>query len=292
MKLTPEDLNIICDAAEKAAKTAGQFIGTKVNTELSVEKKTGHGSLAAQVVTEVDIQAQNLILQELDPIIHKYDLAVLAEESAPDDTRFEKNYFVCIDPLDGTLAFTEGLPGYAVSIALVSREGEPLVGVVYDPVNMILYKAVKEQGAFRNGEPWLPKRSGSSDSTLKLYLDRSFVEKPVFKSGISILRDSLSIHGMDKVEVEAYAGAVINAIRVMESSNAAYFKLPKPGQGGGSIWDFAATACMASELGLVGRSYDGSNLELNRKDSTFMNHKGVIFASSVEVANIITDIFK
>ena len=58
--------------------------------------------------------------------------------------------------LDGTLAYIESRPGYAVSIGLVARDGTPLIGVVYDPVSDVLYSALQGQGVKRQGQPWAP----------------------------------------------------------------------------------------------------------------------------------------
>ncbi|MDF3128359.1 inositol monophosphatase family protein [Kiritimatiellaeota bacterium B1221] len=80
-------------------------------------------SLASAVVSELDREAQDLILTELEESVGRFDLGILAEESEDSQDRFEKEYFWCIDPLDGTLPFLEGKTGYAVSIALLSREG-------------------------------------------------------------------------------------------------------------------------------------------------------------------------
>jgi myo-inositol-1(or 4)-monophosphatase len=57
-----------------------------------------------------------------------------------------------IDPLDGTTNFAHGYPRFAVSIG-VERDGEPALGVVYDPLLDELYHAVAGGGAFRNGRP-------------------------------------------------------------------------------------------------------------------------------------------
>jgi fructose-1,6-bisphosphatase/inositol monophosphatase family enzyme len=65
--------------------------------------------------------AQAAVLEVLAPTFKAYDLGLLTEELADDGSRFEKDYFWSIDPLDGTLPFTQGKPGYAVSIALVRR---------------------------------------------------------------------------------------------------------------------------------------------------------------------------
>jgi fructose-1,6-bisphosphatase/inositol monophosphatase family enzyme len=46
----------------------------------------------------------------------------------------------------------------------------------------------------------------------------------------------------------------------------------------GSIWDFAATACIYQELGLLATNFEGGRLELNRREGTFMNHEGIFYA--------------
>ena len=60
-------------------------------------------------------------------------------------------------------------------------------------------------------------------------------------------------------------------------------KRPKQEKGGGSIWDFAATACIYGELGLPATNFEGGPLDLNRKDGTFMNHEGVFYANLVPI---------
>ena len=71
----------------------------------------------------------------------------------------------------------------------------------------------------------------------------------------------------------------MNACSVLENFPACYFKFPKSKNGGGSIWDFAATTCIYQELGLPATNFEGGKLDLNRKDSTFMNHQGVFYAN-------------
>jgi len=66
---------------------------------------------------------------------------------------------------------------------------------------------------------------------------------------------------------------------VLENPPGCYFKFPKPQQGGGSLWDFAASAAIFNACGAVACDFYGQPLALNRADSTFMNHRGVLFAS-------------
>lgn len=58
----------------------------------------------------------------------------------------------CIDPIDGTSNFVNGLPYFAVSVALL-RGGRSVLGVVYDPVADEMFCAEKGKGAFLNGIP-------------------------------------------------------------------------------------------------------------------------------------------
>jgi 3'-phosphoadenosine 5'-phosphosulfate (PAPS) 3'-phosphatase len=83
-------------------------------------------------------------------------------------------------------------------------------------------------------------------------------------------------------------GAVMNGLSTIELAPAIYYKQPKTALGGGSLWDFAASSVIQSEAGGFNSDYHQNQLDLNRKDSTFMNHKGVIFGSSKELIAIIS----
>ena len=89
------------------------------------------------------------------------------------------------------------------------------------------------------------------------------------------------------MEIVDHQGAVLNACRVAEIAPALYFKLPKDTPGGGSLWDFAATACIFNELGLPCSDIRGEALRLNPEGSTFMNHRGICYASSPQLATAV-----
>lgn len=289
MKLSSEDLQELTRYAVEAAQRTGEYIAG-VRPE-SVERKEGGESLASQVVTEVDAQAQELILQILEPTFERYDLALLTEESEDDHSRFEKDYFWCIDPLDGTLAFIESKPGYAVCIALVRRDGEPQIGVVYDPVGQVVYQARKGQGALRNGEPWQmePPQAGAP---LMMITDRSFKDQPHYARTVSAMEKLAAELACNGFSMRLRGGAAMNACWVLESPPACYFKFPKPQQSGGSLWDFAATACIYQEIGAVATDIHGDPLDLNRSDCTFMNHRGTLYATDERIAARIRALYR
>jgi 3'-phosphoadenosine 5'-phosphosulfate (PAPS) 3'-phosphatase len=95
--------------------------------------------------------------------------------------------------------------------------------------------------------------------------------------------------GLDGVEVVYGSGAVKNACQVLDYPAACYVKLPRFEDGGGSIWDFAATVCIVGEAGGWASNIYGQPLELNRLGSTFMNHQGVLYASNERIARYLID---
>ena len=98
------------------------------------------------------------------------------------------------------------------------------------------------------------------------------------------LESIVSIHNADTMKLNTTFGAVRNAIGVMTSRKGCYFKFSKKSQGGGSIWDFAATRLFFEELGLWVSNTDGKPLKLNNPQTTFMNEEGVLFATEVKLA--------
>ena len=280
MTLVLADLHRLADTAIAAAGEAARMIAASRPQE--VERKAGGASLASQVVTEIDRRSEELILGVLAPSTDEFELGLLTEERPDDGGRLTADYFWCIDPLDGTLPFVEGLPGYAVSIALVRRDGQPLLGVVHDPVEATVMHAISGVGVFRDGQRWRPE-SGSKSEALSVFTDRSFSALDDHDDLLEGLEEIARDRGLAGVHVDATGGAVMNACRVLANPPACYFKYPKP-SGGGSSWDFAATACLFREAGAIATDIDGGPLDLNRADSTFMNHRGVLFATDDALA--------
>jgi fructose-1,6-bisphosphatase/inositol monophosphatase family enzyme len=64
----------------------------------------------------------------------------------------DKNQLWVCDPVDGTAMFARGVPVAVFSLAFVV-DGEPQLGVVYDPFTDRLYTAIKGEGAFCNEQP-------------------------------------------------------------------------------------------------------------------------------------------
>ena len=289
MKLSDEDLECLCTLAKRAAQDAGTYIRSRAGEHGETRTKESGDTLASQVVTEVDLESQRIILNVLADSRDEFDLGLLTEESVDDSSRLHSDYFWCIDPLDGTLSFVEGKPGYSVSIALVSGEGKAVVGVIYDPTTNETFHATRGSGAFKNGElQGLP----ASDKQEPLYwlMDRSMKSVPNYSLVEEAVQRIAEQAGLSEVIPIDYVGAALNASWVTQNPYAIYFKLPKATEGGGSFWDFAASSCLLEEWGQPATDILGAPLNLNRKGSTFMNESGVIYASRRELAEAVQQI--
>ncbi len=105
------------------------------------------------IFTEADLAAQTALVSALR---HIRDYPVLGEEMSPEQQEAlwhaGEDGLWCIDPIDGTSNFFNGLPYFAVSVALM-RGGRSVLGVVYDPVADEMFWAGQGKGAYLNGVP-------------------------------------------------------------------------------------------------------------------------------------------
>jgi myo-inositol-1(or 4)-monophosphatase len=98
------------------------------------------------VVTPADFESEALVLRRLHDAFPDDD--VIGEEGT--DTAGGKRRRWYVDPLDGTLNFSRGVPVWSVSIALYEGD-RGLAGVVHDPIRGETFAAARGLGAFCNG---------------------------------------------------------------------------------------------------------------------------------------------
>lgn len=135
------ELNIAKKAAESAAKIIRKY---RKDRNFSVEFK-GKNDL----VTEADVKAEEEILSIIKkefPNDH-----IMAEESSNKQEMPDGRTWL-IDPIDGTTNFAHGFPVYCVSIGLW-EDREPKMGLVLEVSSGECFTAIKEKGAFLNGNP-------------------------------------------------------------------------------------------------------------------------------------------
>ncbi|HSS19686.1 MAG TPA: 3'(2'),5'-bisphosphate nucleotidase CysQ [Pyrinomonadaceae bacterium] len=151
-------------------------------------------------VTKADRIANEIIVNRLRQEFP--DDGILAEESVDTAHRLDKSRVWMIDPLDGTVGFIDGNGDFAVQIGL-TLNGECVLGVVYQPLTGILYRAVRGQGSWIERPDHVPERGRVSTvgeiSQMRLAASRSHrsprMDRVVREFGLQeeVLRGSVGI---------------------------------------------------------------------------------------------------
>jgi myo-inositol-1(or 4)-monophosphatase len=138
MALEQRDLSRMLETAIVAARLAGQRAMEEINfIKASVKNAT-------ELVTQADARCQRIII---DRIKENYpDHGFIAEEG--DEGKIFKQpprgqdlLWWVIDPIDGTNNFAHRMLFFTVSVAVV-HEGEPIVGVIFEPATESMFTAV------------------------------------------------------------------------------------------------------------------------------------------------------
>lgn len=127
--------------ALRAALAAGRVLQKKF-----YESREIHSKGFRDIVTDADFAADRAARRILTRAFPEY--AILSEEDK--EPPQEAEFLWMMDPLDGTTNYARRIPIFCVSIAL-TRRGQPLVGVVYDPLSRECFFAERGRGAFLNG---------------------------------------------------------------------------------------------------------------------------------------------
>lgn len=135
--------NILADVKDWVRKV-GKLQRENLRKEnLLIETKSSEVDL----VTEVDKASEEFFLQAISK---KYPEHSILSEEAGELGKKGSDYRWIIDPLDGTTNFAQGLPIFAISVALQYKK-ETVLGVVYVPMLDLLFEAIKGSKAFVNG---------------------------------------------------------------------------------------------------------------------------------------------
>ena len=134
-------------------------IAARYKTAVEVARKAGQNALFSfRAGTAVETKAGDEVVTDVDRTIELFIRSEL-HGCWPGDGLFGEEFrgSLCanaawiIDPIDGTSNYASGIAHWCVSIALVCN-GEPALGVVFDPCHDELFGAIAGKGAWLNGK--------------------------------------------------------------------------------------------------------------------------------------------
>ena len=134
------DANVILELALKIARQAGELLTNRpASWDLTVK------STAIDIATQMDHASEKLIVDAI--LAARPSDAIIGEEGA--NRTGTSGLTWVIDPVDGTVNYFYGLPGWSISIAVKDELGT-LVGVVHSPTTNSTWYASRGGGAFLN----------------------------------------------------------------------------------------------------------------------------------------------
>ncbi len=237
--LTDDLLGQLLERARAAARAASELL-LSPPTDLAVEAK----STPTDAVTIMDRRSEQLLVsflldgREMD--------GVLGEEGA--DRPGTSGFRWVIDPIDGTVNYLYGLPGWSVCVGL-EYEGDPIVGVVAAPTYGVTYYAAKGMGAFRetedSTEPVVP--STVTDMSMALTATGFGYAAPRRAFQAEILRELLP----EIRDIRRAGSAAVDICWVADGKVDAFYEK------GLNPWDFTAASVVTAEVGVVLAGLDG-----------------------------------
>lgn len=162
-------------------------------------------------LTEADTKINKFVIEEIGKVFPDHSVQGEEETSNKEGSKY---IWVC-DPIDGTMPYSLGLPIFTFSLALVDQSnGQPILGLINDPVHKNMYWAYKGAGAFRNGEKISVSKDNKLDRTY-LCLDGSQSNYSKMDSiaalrgkGAKVMTLLSFIYGAVQVPNGKFAGAV------------------------------------------------------------------------------------
>jgi myo-inositol-1(or 4)-monophosphatase len=174
--LKNDQLDVLLDLAERAARCAGVLLKSAAAGLYNVDRDMSH-----DLKLQADREAETLIL---DMLRRESMLPILSEE-AGSISGSESSLRWIVDPLDGTINFSRGIPASCVSIGLWDG-GSPLLGIIHDFNRDETFRGLVGKGAWLNGSPvqvsdieqkqkailftGFPARADLSDAALKVFM--------------------------------------------------------------------------------------------------------------------------
>jgi myo-inositol-1(or 4)-monophosphatase len=216
--------------AATVAREAGQLLLWQRPDDLQVHTK----STPTDVVTVMDQRAERLLVERIAAA--RPTDGFLGEEGAASPGSSGVRWL--LDPVDGTVNYLYGLPGWAVSVA-AEFDGQTQVGVVEVPTLGETFSAVRGRGATLNGTT--VQVSGCVD------LSQALVATGFgYDSGRRARQASVVAELLPQVrDIRRLGAASVDLCAVACGRVDAYYER------GLAPWDLAAGALVASEAGAV-----------------------------------------
>lgn len=260
------------DAAVKLARESGEIVRAFYEVPPTVRWKD-----PTEPVTEADRAVNSHLVKRFRQLFPED--GILAEESRDDLSRLQKRRVWIADPLDGTAEFISHNGEFCIMIGL-TLDGEPVVGVVYQPVDDVLFAAARGAGAFMETETErfpLQVSDAADIPGYRLVVSRSH--------RVPLLARIIAKAGVRR---ERSLGSVGLKIGLIARSQAEFYVHPNAGT---REWDTCAPEIILRESG--GEMTDCWNRRLSYNQQDVVRHFGLLASNGVshsELCSVVGEV--
>lgn len=189
-------------------------------------------------VTEADKKTEEVIISTIRAKFPEH--AFLGEEGGASDNKSE--FVWVIDPIDGTGNFVNGIPLFAISIALL-HHGTPVLGVVYNPVTNSLYVGEKGKGVLYNEKPTSVSAQPAKEGSITFGYGRKGKERAFALAGESYKHFKTA---------RVLGSAVLDLAYIARGGTGAMVGIEL------NQWDYAAGVLLVQEAGGTITTHEGN----------------------------------
>ena len=222
------------------ARPLAESVGRRLVESLASARTIGTKSTSTDLVTEMDTWAEQRLTEGL--LAARPDDGILGEEGA--DIAGTSGVVWSIDPIDGTVNFVHGMPGFNVSMG-ARVDGETVAAVVVSPLHGDTFTATLGGGAARNDEPI---RCSALTDLRRAVVGTGFGYDPARRRRQA---DVLAAVIPQVADVRRFGAAALDLCWVACGRLDAYWEV------GLNDWDHAAGALIATEAGAICTDLDG-----------------------------------
>ncbi|OLN97415.1 Inositol monophosphatase 2 [Colletotrichum chlorophyti] len=244
------DLNLqeIHDTLLDIASEAGKMI--LAANPSSIDKGTKLNSV--DIVTETDQAVEKMVSTRLQAAYPQ--VAFMGEETYTKGTRIGPEPTFVVDPIDGTTNFVHSFPDACISLGL-SVDRVPVVGVIYNPFQDLLFTAIKGKGAYMRRGGGEARRLPLAENPIPLRgLDGALLacEWGSDREGANFELKAKTFRKL--AATKESGGAMVHSIRALGSAAlniaaVAAGQLDAYWEGGCWAWDVCAGWCILTEAG-------------------------------------------
>lgn len=246
LALSSPHMNTMFTACTRAARGLVRDFGEVEHLQVS---RKGPGDF----VSKADLRSEQIIIDTLQKATPAYSLLV---EEAGSFTGHDKDHRWIVDPLDGTTNFINGIPIFAISIAL-EHKGKIIAAMIHNPISDEMFYAEKGKGAFLNERRIRVSAKGNFDDSVIGVTFPRFHEANVNDINEFDFYETLKGVEANTAAIRRMGSAVLDLAFVAAGRYEGYWSHAL------NPWDIAAGSLLVTEAGGVVTDLKGSEDYLN-----------------------------